>query len=100
MERLSHQFEDPLRDELRSRTGRDVLGEDDELVSSHAPDRVIGTDGGRQASRHSDKESISCGVAETVVHVLEVVEVDEEHRDLVACPLSSSQKLLASVHDE
>jgi hypothetical protein len=60
----------------------EAVEEDDELVAALARDGVLQADALGEAPRHLPQQLVADVVAERVVDVLEVVEVDEEHRDL------------------
>ena len=57
---------------------------DRELVAAHAGDDVAGPDAAAQPGRDRDEQVVADVVAVAVVHVLEPVEVEEQHRDEVA----------------
>jgi hypothetical protein len=59
--------------------------EDRELIAAEARYEIFGTDRAREAAADGAQEFVTDGVAERVVDDLEVVEVDEEHRDAAAC---------------
>ena len=70
----------------------EVLGEDDELVAPEArhgvaslAERVLEAIGG------GDQELVAAGVAQAVVHHLEVVEVEEEHGNARAEALGTGE---------
>src|SRR4029077_2219093 len=71
----------PLGDAGGATLVPDVLGEHRELVAAEARDRVSGTERLLDPGGHGGEELVSCGVAEAVVGDLELVEVEEEHRD-------------------
>jgi hypothetical protein len=58
---------------------RDVVDEDAELVPAEARERVRGAQAARDASHRLPEERVARGVAEAVVHALEVVQVEHEH---------------------
>ena len=57
-----------------------VLAEHDELVATEPRHRVLEAHGVAEPAAHRDQELVAGLVAEAVVHVLEPVEVDEQHR--------------------
>ena len=59
-----------------------VAQHDDELVATEAGQLGVGPDDLAQAHRHRRQQRVADAVAEAVVDRLEVVEVDEQHRDL------------------
>ena len=77
--------EDALGDHLGGRLGVGaVLQAHGELVAAEAGDHVAGAHAGAQALRDRDQQLVPDGVAERVVDRLEVVDVDEQHRQLRA----------------
>jgi hypothetical protein len=77
---LAHDVEQSLRDHV----GTDALGsaidEDHELVAPHPPDGVRPAQRALHSPGDQDQQVVASFVAERVVDVLEVVEVDEQHR--------------------
>ena len=61
----------------------EVLGQHRELVAAQPRQRVAGSELRLQPLRDRDQEAVADHVAEAVVHQLEAVEVDEQHRVLV-----------------
>ena len=59
----------------------EVFAQHDELVAAEAGDGVLTTNGRVQAPAHRDQQLVAGLVPEAVVHQLEPVEVDEQHRD-------------------
>src|SRR5207253_4833951 len=57
--------------------------QDRELVAAHARDDVTLSYAALQLCRHGDEQVVAGVVTKTVVHVLEAVEVEEQHRDEV-----------------
>ena len=70
---------DPLRD-LRGSRRAGAAEKDGELVAAKSCAQVLGTDGPAQALRDVPEQVVTRSVTEQVVHVLEVVEVDEQDR--------------------
>ena len=54
---------------------------DRELVAAEAGDDVVGAQHAAQPLGHGDEQPVAGAVPERVVDELEVVEVDEQHRD-------------------
>ena len=79
-----------LDDAQRQHGGIRRLGDGDlqdrELVAAHARDRVRLPDQGAQALRHHLQELVAGGMAERVVHGLEVVEIEQVDRHHLAAP--------------
>jgi hypothetical protein len=61
---------------------RDVGDQDGELVTAEAGDDVLGAQRGGQAARDGLQQAVAGAVAERVVDELEVVDVDEQDRDV------------------
>ncbi len=59
---------------------REVLADDDELVSSEPGDGVVAADRRGETTTHRHEQLVARVVAEAVVDHLEAVEVEEEHR--------------------
>jgi hypothetical protein len=72
-----------LADILGVLVGAKVGKENDELVSAHAADGVGFADAGFEALGDLAEDSVSCRVAERVVHSLEVVEIDHHDGEFV-----------------
>ena len=66
------------------------LDEDGELVAADAGDGVADAHAGAQPLADRHEQPVAGVVAEAVVHGLEVVEVDEEHRHGLVAPRSSA----------
>lgn len=97
------------RPELDGQAGRhrrragfslDVLTDEEELVAAEAPDRVAGTQRPLEARGHLLEQPVTGGVAEAVVDHLEVVQVDEQHRERDSQPSQAPQSLLDPVEQE
>ena len=76
------------------------VDQDDELVATHPADRVGVAQRARQPCGHGDEQPVAGLVAERVVDVLEVVEVDEQRRARRAVAPAADQELLDAVHDQ
>src|SRR5690349_6286186 len=55
-----------------------------ELVATEARQSVHGAEAGAEPARRLDEQLVAGEVAERVVHDLEMIEVDEEHRERIA----------------
>jgi hypothetical protein len=98
VERLGHDVEDPLRQQLGGHAG--AIGEHDELVAAEAGDGLALADRGAQAVGDRPQQLVAGTVAEGVVDGLEVVEVEEQgsgHGTLAARP---HQELFGPVEGE
>ncbi len=75
---------EPLRDELDGLLAGHVVAEDRELVAAEAGDDVVRAHGRAQPVGHGHEQAVAGRVTEAVVHHLEAVEVEEQHRDALA----------------
>ena len=79
---------------------RRAVDQDDELVASHPADGVGIAKCALQAVRDRHQQQVTHVVAEAVVHVLELVEIDVQGRSSGALPPAAGQELLHAVHDQ
>ena len=94
--------------ELAEQAARDALrvagvgdGDDQpELVAAEARDRVARAQRQLQADRDLDQEAVALLVAEGVVDLLELVEVEQHHRELVAGSRRTADRVLGAVVEE
>ncbi len=77
-----------------------MLDEDGKLVAAKSGDGVRGTSAGKEPLGRGDQQPVAFGVTETVVDPLEVVEVEEEHRDRPPLALGESQRVAHAVAEE
>ncbi len=91
-------------EQARAHGGETVVvgdaGQVDELVAAEARDGVGVACHGAQALGDADEESVTRLVAEGVVHVLEVVEVDQEEGDASAVAACAGRGLRQPVAQE
>ena len=80
LERLAARFEDLARDRHRRLDIRRVIDEHRELIAAEARHGVAGARALDQAVREGAQQLIAGAVPQAVVHGLEVVEIDEQHR--------------------
>ena len=80
LERAAH----ALGDLPRLVGAREVLEQDGELVAAEPRGGVLGAQAGRQSLGGRAQQLVADRVAEAVVDRLEVVEIDEDHRELTA----------------
>ena len=73
-----------------------VVEQDGELVASLARQRIALAQAGVQARGHLDEKLVARGMAQTVVHRLEAVQVEEEHREAV--PLAPAGPREGALH--
>ena len=90
---------DPLGDALRSRRGR-ILDEEGELVATEAAGTVLGTQNASQPAGDEPQEPIADRVAEPVVHILEIVEVDEQDGEPVRGAGPPDERVREAVDEE
>ena len=81
-ERHLEQLDDPLGDLRRLLRPGGVLEQDRELVAAEPGGGVADTDARRQSLGDLEQHAVAGGVTEAVVDRLEVVEVEEDHREL------------------
>ena len=81
VERLAERRAQPAGGHRRLRLVGDAGAEDRELVAAEARDQVALADRAAQALGDLDQQPVAGLVAEAVVDDLEVVEVEEQHRD-------------------
>ena len=67
-----------------------------ELIASHARDGVLVAYGARDGTRHVAQEIVAGGVTEAVVELLEAVEVEHQHAELMAGALVAGDLVLDS----
>ncbi len=77
-----------------------VLDQDAELVPAEPRHGVRGPTAGQEPLRRGDEQPVALGVAKAVVHLLEVVEVEEQHRDVPALPARERQRVADPVAEE
>ena len=92
IEGRAHALDDAQRQHGRIRRLDDGL-QHRELVSAHARDRVRLPDQHAQAFRHHLEELVAGGMAQRVVHGLEVVEVEQVDRHHLAAPHAGERVL-------
>ena len=78
----------------------DVLDEDGELVAAQPRGRVGGPQAALQPLADRHEQLVAGGVAQAVVHRLEVVEVDEQHRHRRTLARRSGQGVLDPVAEQ
>ena len=96
VQRANHAF----RDLFGLRNVRQVLAEHDELVAAEPRNGVADADDLADALGGLTKQHITGLVTEAVVHHLEVVEVEEQHRERAAPPADEVDRVLGAVEEE
>ncbi len=99
-ERLAQLREQVVRDRARVRGAREVAQQHAELVAAEARDRVRLLERGAQAHRHLLEQPVAGVVAERVVDLLEVVEVDQHHRGGAIPAAAGADHLLDAVAEQ
>ena len=98
-ERPPNRLVDAVR-HLQRRRHAALLDEHGELVAAEPRRGVARADAGEQPPRQLDQQLVAGGVAEGVVDVLEVVEVDEEHRDPLARSPRACERVLEPLGEQ
>jgi hypothetical protein len=100
VERLLERVQDPFRRRDRSLWDGGVLQQDSELVASKAGSRVGWSYACTDALRRSHEQLVTRGVAEAVVHRLEIIEIQEQDRDAPTFPSTSRQRVLDPIDEQ
>ena len=78
----------------------DTIEENGELVATQSCEHVAGAEAGRQLVRDRRQQLVSNQVAETVVHQLEAIDVDKQHRiPIVAHSLRTPEHAPELLHE-
>ena len=99
IERLLELAQQAARDALRV-AGVGDRDDETELVAAETRDRVARPERQLQAARDLDEEAVALLVAEGVVDLLEAVEVEQHHGELVAGPRRAADRVLGPVVEE
>jgi hypothetical protein len=99
-ERKTQAFDGPLRQDVHIGGARQVGEQDEVFVAAQPRHRVAFTQQPAQALAPLGEEAVAHGVAEAVVHHLEAVQVDVQHRHLAAGAPRRRQCLLDAVADD
>jgi len=99
-ERLAHHVQQPLGDQLRVSVVRSAVDEHDEFIAAHAPDRVGTAQCTGEPGGHRDKQPVTGLMAERVVDVLEIVQVEKQRRTSRRGPAAAREQLFDAVHDQ
>ena len=100
VERFPQDRLDPLGHQLRTGRHGHRFGQDDELVTTQAAHGVAGPQHPFEPLRHRLQEPVPGLVAEGVVDVLEVVQVDEQRGHRQVPPPGPGQHLVGPVEDQ
>src|SRR5438552_11622633 len=87
-------------DRKRIRLVYDILDEDRELVAAEPGGGVGGSERRRDAAGRCREDLVATGMPMGVVQALEVVEVDEQDRDLPAIPATALDGVLDAVAEQ
>src|ERR1700722_4900362 len=98
--RLVEHVQEALGNERWPYTRESALGQDDELITAEAPDRVGWPQRMPQTISNRFEELISGNASEAVVDVLEMVQVHDEGRHRNLLPSRPRQHLLGPVQDQ
>ena len=94
-------LEQPLRDRDGLGLAGDILEQDRELVPAEPRGRVAGTDRDPEPLADRLQDLIPGGMPESVGEELEVVEIEEEHRDPPRAPTAQSiEDMIESVQEQ
>ncbi len=100
LERLVERVEQALGDELGPCRQRHPLGDHHELVPAEAAQRVGVAYCAAESGGDPPQKLVADAVAERVVDVLEVVEVDEQHRRRGLVALRARERLFGAIQDQ
>jgi hypothetical protein len=100
LEGFTHNLQDAVSHQFRGIGQRGVVDQYDELVAAHPPDGVGVAQRGRQPGRDRLQEPVAGLMAEGVVDVLELVEVDIQRGPDGAVAAVAGQELFYSVGDQ
>ena len=100
LERRPERFEQALGDQLGAGLERELLADHDELVAAQAPERVGAAHDAVEPRGDGLQQLVAGGVPERVVDGLEVVEIDEQGRDLRLAARAAREHLLDAIEDQ
>jgi hypothetical protein len=78
----------------------DLRQQDDEFISSVSACRVTHANAGQETCRYTFQNSVSGVVSKLVIHLLEVIQVDEENAHLMVLPCRLRDGLLESIQQQ
>ncbi len=99
-EGLRHGTGEPLDEGLLFLGSGGILDQDGELVAAQPGHGVGGAGAGAEPLGGQHQQLVALAVAEAVVDLLEVVEVEEEHGDRVPLPLRELERVIHAVAEE
>ena len=100
VEGLVQRADDALGDLLGLGDVLEVFAEHDELVAAEPSDGVSHPHHGADALSRLTQEHVACLVPEAVVHHLEVVEIEEQHREDAASPRDQVDRVLGAIQQQ
>src|ERR1041384_1931205 len=74
------------------RLGQIAVRYEKELVSPVATEHIALTDDARERARGVPEDEISCAVSPLVVHLLKLVEIEEDHRERLLRPFRTMDR--------
>jgi hypothetical protein len=92
-QRSRHSFYHPPRSFHCSLRLRSISLHDDEFIATYARNSVARADHGEESFGCLDKNAVPGSMAQAVVYVLEMVEVESEDRNLLVIPLRMGERL-------
>ena len=99
-DRFAQRDEDALRDLDRVVGVGERVHQHRELVAAEPRRGVADADAAHEPLAHDLQQRVARGVAEAVVHGLEVVEVDEQHGEVAAVALEPRRRVLDAVAEQ
>ena len=100
VERLVQDADHAFGDVFRLGDVGKILTEHDELIATEPGDGVADSDHRSNAFGSLPEKDVSRLVPETVIHHLEVVEIEEQHRERAAPPADEIDRVLSAVEKE
>jgi hypothetical protein len=91
---------DPLRDSGCVSWSVNVLDQDGELVPAKARGGILGTQTSLQPIGDRYEQLIPFFVPQAIVRDFEVVQVHEQHRNLAASPIRTTQGVFEAIHEQ
>ncbi len=100
LDRMTERLHDAVGDDRRVGVAAHVLQQHRELVAAQARDGVAAAGGVEQASRNDRQQLVAGRMPHRVVDRLEVVEVEEHHREQLALARGARQRVRHPVAEE
>ena len=99
-DRRADRFDQAVGDGARVVGRREIFEEDGELIASQASRGVARPEDAGQPACHFTEQLVAGGMAESVVHRLEVIEVEEENRERRLAARAPGEGMLDAVREE